>query len=300
MSIINQLRIKEIFITVVAVIALSLAAAAQTENKNPAAKSEDFIEVVAKILSIDPVKGDVSVRLEFAPQGNLSKEDGTLARNVKFDVNSSNGKLEVSFEKGKRMPPTEALLNMYDGSVNDYPFDKHKAELLFFFTAKPEKKTEKKAEEDPDAEPKSETVDEEGETEVPFTLDFTPALAGYHIETTKSKDSDETFADIEMSISRSAMVEFFAVFVMILMLGVSIAVLLLTLSILLRGRKVEIAMFSFIATVIFAFVTLRNNLPGVPPVGTASDYFSFFWAIAILSLCLLTIIFTWVFRGAQK
>ena len=87
---------------------------------------------------------------------------------------------------------------------------------------------------------------------------------------------------------------------MCLMWGVSVAVLLLVLSIVVRGRKVEIAMFSFIATLLFAFVTVRNSQPAVPPVGTLSDYLSFFWAVVILALSLLTIIITWLRRPAAK
>lgn len=316
MSAVRQLCVKKFNFRITALFTIAAAltlGAFQVAGQNaPAntsdagAKHTDYIETVAKILSIDPIKGDASVRLEFIPHGNFAKEDGTLARNVKLDVNSSNGKQEISFEKGKRMTPTEAVLNMYDGEVSDYPFDRHKAELVFWFTAKPDKPADKPkpVEESPAAEPKPETkteaTAEEVEEEVPFTLDFAPAMAGYTIETAKSKDSDDEYVNLEMSIARSSMVKFFSIFVMCLMWGVSIAVLLLVLSVVVRGRKVEIAMFSFIATLLFAFVAVRNSQPAVPPIGTLSDYFSFFWAEVILALSLLTIIFTWLRRPAAK
>ena len=59
------------------IIASGLAVSAQSDSKTPAPKSANYIETVAKVLSIDPIKGDVSVRLEFMPHGNLMKEDGT-------------------------------------------------------------------------------------------------------------------------------------------------------------------------------------------------------------------------------
>ena len=292
------------------IIASGLAVSAQSDSKMPAPKSANYIETVAKVLSIDPIKGDVSIRLEFLPHGNLMKEDGTLSRNIKFDINSSNGKQEITFEKGKKMTPTEAVLNMYDGDVSDYPFDKHKADLIFWFATKPDKPADKPkpAEENPAAETKPETksetkpqeADEEIEEEVLFTLDFVPLMAGYKIETAKHKDSDDSYADIEMTIARSGMVKFFVVFVMLMMWGVSLAVLLLVLSIVIRGRKVEIAMFSFIATLIFSFVAVRNTQPAVPPVGTLSDYLSFFGAEVVLALSLLTILFTWLIRPPMK
>lgn len=47
----------------------------------------------------------------------------------------------------------------------------------------------------------------------------------------------------------------------------------------------------------FAFVTVRNSQPFVPPVGTFSDYLSFFWAEAILgNYRLLSVVMTWLFR----
>ncbi|MBS1794980.1 MAG: DUF4436 family protein [Acidobacteria bacterium] len=275
-------------------------------------KDGNYIETIGKILSIDPIKGDVSVRLEFIPHGKFEKEDGTLARSLKLDVNSSNGKSEVSFDKGKKMTPTEVVLNMYDSEVSDYPFDSHKADLIFWFTAKPEKAAEKPADkpktegETPAAEPKPEAKPEpkaedgEDEVDIPFTFDFAPVLAGFKIDTKKSADSDETYMDYQMTIARAPLVKFFSIFVMILMWGVSIAVLLLVLSVVIRGRKVEIAMFSFIATLIFSFVAVRNAQPGVPPVGTYSDYGAFFGAEVILALGLLTILFTWLLRPAAK
>ncbi len=294
------------------VIVLALTAAAilsaqtgdQKEHSAPAngAKEKDQIEVHAWILSIDAIKGDVTARLEFTPHGSYAKEDGTLAKTIKFDTYSANGKQELTFEKGKRMPPTEVVLSMYEGEVSDYPFDRHKAQLTIWFTVKPDKPAEKpkSTEETHDVETKTAPVEEQTEVEVPLAFDFSPKLAGYTIEATKNKDSDGTFADFEMSIARSGMVKFFSIFVMILMWGVSIAVLGLVLSVVVRGRKVEIAMFSFIATLLFAFVAVRNAQPAVPPIGTFSDYTSFLWAEVILALSLLTIVFTWLMRPAAK
>ncbi len=314
MLITDKMKIKNICLStgiiIVFVIALVMATNAQTDSEkkmspasNTSANKDDHIEVVAKILSIDAIKGDVTVRLEFIPNGNFVKEDGTLARTLKLDINSSNGKQEIVFEKGKRLTPIEAVLNMYNGEVTDYPFDKHQADLAFWFSVKPDKPAEKPktTEENPAGETKPMAADAaDDEVEVPISLEFRPALAGYKIETSKYQDSDETYIDMGMKISRSPMVTFFSIFVMILMWAVSIAVLLLVLSIVVRGRKVEIAMFSFIATLLFAFVAVRNSQPAVPPIGTSSDYISFFWAEVILALSLLTILFTWLLRPAAK
>src|SRR5256885_13894944 len=66
------------------------ASIANINDKNP-----NQIEVDVKLLSIDPVKGDATARLEFAPHGDYAKDDGTLTRNLKLYVNSANAKQET-------------------------------------------------------------------------------------------------------------------------------------------------------------------------------------------------------------
>ena len=81
------------------------------------------------------------------------------------------------------------------------------------------------------------------------------------------------------------------------MWALSIAVLFLMISVLVRGRKAEIAMFSFMAALLFAFYAVRNSQPNVPPIGVLSDFLGFFWAELIVGACLLAGVFTWVFRA---
>lgn len=263
-------------------------------------KYPNGIVVTAKVLGIDAQKGDISIRLEFAPDGDLIKDDLTLTKTLKLDTESANGKTEVTFEKGKRMNATEVVLNMYEGAVEDYPFDKHKADLYIYILTKPEKKKEapkQPAASDTEEGQAKETAQEEPEEEeVPVLLIFNPTASGYTISTEKGKDSDDQYVHTILSISRSGMVTAFASFIMVLMWAVSLAVLALVFTVVIGGRKSELAMFSFIATLIFAFVTVRNSLPGVPPVGTFSDKLSFFWVEGILGFSLLAVVLTWVFR----
>jgi hypothetical protein len=287
-------------------------------------KDPNHIEAYVKILSVDPIKGDMQVRLEFVPKGNLALNDDLLARPLKLFVNSSNGKQETEFAKGKRMNAIETVVSMYDGLSTDYPFDSHSAFLEMYLTAVPDKKPDaaKPAEGSTQpaatpvatpapesgatpAEPKKEEGevkkdDAETDNDVSLAVDFYGSVPGFKIGATKTKDSDDDYVGIDMTVARSGTVVFFSAFVMFLMWGATIAVLLLVLSVILRGRKIEVGMFSFLAALIFALIAVRNAQPGIPPIGTFSDFVAFFWAEVILSLCLLTIIFTWLFRPAAK
>lgn len=300
-------------------------------------KDPNHIETFVKLLAVDPVKGDATARLEFIPHGTFAKEDGTLTQNLKLYINSATGKQEHDFQKGKRMNPVEAVISMYDGLVTDYPFDQHSGFLELYFTPSattttsqtqgatgsaqtPTPRTDTAPTPSTEAVPSptdssttggegaksaAESKEPEGsaatsEEDVSIAVDFYGSIAGYKIEAAKSAESDDAYVGIDMKIARSSTVIFFSVFVMVLMWGVTIAVIFMTLSVFLRGRKIELGMFSFLAALLFAFAAVRNSQPGVPPIGAFSDFISFFWAEVILAMCLLAIIFMWLLRPAAK
>lgn len=305
---------------------LVLRAYRQEGEKRAAVISEsgerdpNHIEVFVKLVTVDPIKGDASARLEFTPHGEFTPDEGsTLSRDIKLLVNSATGKQEHVFEKGKRMNPVDVTMNLYDGTVTDYPFDQHRAYLEMYLMSAAKEKEKVKAEVTPTpAAPQGE--DGEGEqpqpaataaapvkTEaeadddgIPIGVDFFGSIPGLNIQAEKTSQTDDDLVGIDMAFGRATTVKFFSIFVMAVMWGVTLIVLLMTFSVVMRGRKIEIGMFSFLAALLFAFVALRNAQPGSPPIGAYSDYISFFWAEIIIALCLLSIIAVWVYRPAAK
>ena len=329
----ERIKVRDIIITIAVIIVFAVSLVLvlnvyKNEGEKRSAsisdvgeKDPNHIEVDVKLVLIDPNKGDIVARMEFQPKGHFTTDDGsTLARDLKLFVNSATGKQELDFSKGKRMNPMEVVVNMYDGLVTDYPFDKHKAYLEFYFLpgkekAKDEKKTEapKPAEATATPAPAAPAAGEEQKNEgekkaeaaeksddiIPIGVDFAGSIPGFKIDAAKSKDSDEDLVGIDMTITRASTTKFFSLFVMVMMWGLTIAVLLLRLSCVLRGRKVELAMFLFTAALLFAFASVRGAQPGTPPIGTYSDFISFFWAEVIIALCLVVLVFTWLLRPTK-
>jgi len=318
----DKVKAKDIVITIAVVIVFAVALVLvlniyKSEGEKRSASVSDLgdkdpnhIEVDVKLLSIDPSKGDIVARLEFLPKGEYTKDEGlTLAKDVKLFTNGANGKQETDFAKGKRMNPMEVTVSMYDGLVMDYPFDRHSAFLeMYFLPGKEEKKSAEAPkpaatpipdtvndEKKPEAEKKA-AAEEKDDDEIPIGVDFVGSVPGFKIDAAKSKESTNDYVGIDMTVARASTTKFFSLFVMVMMWGLTIAVLLLTLSVVLRGRKVEVSMFSFTAALLFAFSTVRNAQPGTPPVGTYADFISFFWAEVIIALCLVALVFTWVAR----
>src|SRR5262249_53536435 len=247
------------------------------EGKNRSFKVEDkqnagndYIDVDVKVISVDPVKGEMTARINFQPQGALAKDEFSPAEDITLLVNSATGKQEHKFEKGKRMNPVDATVSL-DGQANDYPFDSHVAELFLIMTtpvkAKPAEPQEPADEEKP--APKKQTQASVFDTNepVPMAVEFSGSIPGLKLEAEKDKETDVGITQVNMQVSRSSTVVFFSVFVMILMLCLACVVVMMMMRFWLGKRKIELGAMSVYGAMLFAFPALRNSQPGVPPLG---------------------------------
>ena len=241
---------------------------------------ENRIDVSGRIVTADPIKGDVVVRLEFTPHGSFaSGEGGALARDLDLSISSATGKNTHEFKKGKRMSPVEAVVEIYEGEPMDYPFDSHTAELSFFF------------------EPSAKAGEAGGNEAIPMAVEMRGSVAGLRLDTEYAKENTPDHAVIDISIQRASTAVFFSVFIMIAMWALVIGVISLVYRVFAGHRKIEISMFSFLGALLFAFPALRNSQPGTPPIGTMSDFIAFFWAEVIIALSLLSVVLRWLIRG---
>lgn len=247
------------------------------------------IDASVKIVSADPVKGDVVARLELTPVGTYLAEDGvTLTRDLDLFISSATGKQVHEFKKGKRMGPVEAVLDMYNGDAMDYPFDQHDAELIMYFETPTPSAKDAAAATAPEAA---------GSDDIPVSLQLAGAVNGLSIEAEKAKENTADYVSLDLTIKRATTARFFSIFIMCAMWLLSAAVLFLVFHILADRRKIEVSMFSFLGALLFAFPALRNSQPGTPPIGTYGDFLAFFWAEMLIALCLLTILTVWLVRG---
>ena len=241
---------------------------------------ENRIDVSGRIVTADPIKGDVVVRLEFTPHGSFASGDGgMLARDLDLYVSSATGKNVHEFKKGKRMSPVEAVVEIYEGEPMDYPFDSHTAELSFFF------------------EPTVKAGEASSNEAIPVAVEMRGSVAGLRLDTEYAKENTPDHAVIEISIQRAMTAVFFSVFIMVAMWALVIGVISLVYRVFAGHRKIEISMFSFLGALLFAFPALRNSQPGTPPIGTLSDFIAFFWAEVIVALSLLSVVLRWIIRG---
>ncbi|MBW1637699.1 DUF4436 domain-containing protein [Microbacterium resistens] len=86
-----------------------------------------------------------------------------------------------------------------------------------------------------------------------------------------------------------------ALMVIMPVLGLTVAIMVF------RGRRrVEVGFFTWNAGMLFATPTLRNFLPGQPPVGSWVDYLVVLWVIAGLILALMISVVGWYRWGSPQ
>jgi hypothetical protein len=253
---------------------------AETSNRRSvfdtdATQEPNRVDATAQIVGLDPIKGELTVRLDMQPVGDLVNADGrTLARDLKLVTNAATGPAERALPKGKIIAATDIVVSMYDGEVTDYPFDRQSTNLDLSLTGT-----------DADSTP------------IPLNLSFNGAWHGFAIDAVPDPATGPGQVYIDMSLARSGTTIAVAIFIMVLQLGLALALLVLLFSLIRGARKVELGMFSWMGAMLFAFPALRNASPGIPPiVGTLSDFLAFFWAESIVAIVLVVSVGLWLFR----
>ena len=240
-----------------------------------------YVANECKVLGVDLIKGEMYVRMTFNPNGNLVDKEGALTTDLVLFVNSATGGENRLYEKGKNMNATDITLDLYGGTVTNYPWDRHYAQLITYLE-KPVK--------DAESEP------------VPMQTSFIGQVAGVKIRTTLDKQ-ETSFKNgkfvVKMEITRSTIILIVVTFAIVLLWLITLTVIAMLLAVLF-GRKVELAMFAFMAGFLFSFVAFRNAMPGAPPIGALSDYVAFFWGYAFISIALIILTVTWLIRDRQK
>jgi len=256
----------------------------------------NHIAIDVKITNIDPIEGIVEARLQFTPKGNLLAADKvSLDRTLWLEVNADRGKAEYEFKRGDAMSPITVTFSLFGGNANYYPFDHHNG-LMHFDLSTPVVNGKMPSEQD--------IVDGKaplpGYEQVPFTIDFDGSFGGYTLRVDEVDEDQIGYADLNMSISRSPTVITFACFVMLLKWLLAMTTVFMMLSVTVRGRRVELSMFTWMAALLFALPPLRNSMPDIPPIGSLPDFVAFFWAEGLVAISLICIAFTWLKRPPHK
>ncbi len=244
------------------------------------AQQPAYVQVFARVMSVDAIKGEMVVRLQFEPQGSLVGEDGVSPnQDLLMYINSATGKSRQDFPKDESMTPHDTVLDL-DGGFWEYPFDAHAAYLEIVLSEVQTGEQEAAAQDEA----------------VPLAIEFLGDVGGYSISASEQQ-AETGYSLINIQVERSTSVVAFAVLIMVLqwMLALCAFGVMVVWT---RGRQFEVTMFGWMGALLFALIPLRNAMPSVPPVGVLSDFLSFYWSLIIISVSMVVSVTTWLWRGS--
>lgn len=265
-----RIAVQAAVIAVVAVLAPSAIHLASAT----AAPSFNGIVLDARLTTVNTAAASATVRIDPTPGGSFARPPfDLLAKDVVLYTTTVNGSLAHSYRAGNFMDPFETTVPL-DGDTSTYPFHHLKLEISALASTAGGVRS--------------------GKT-VPLQLRFSNGLAGYRVST-QSAVREGPVVDVVLHVDPSWAAVLFAVFIMVVMWALALGALAVAVSLLVRRRRFEGAFAGFLAVLLFAFPTVRNSLPGIPPVGVLFDYASFFWAEALVALAVIALIVGWTAR----
>lgn len=99
-------------------------------------------------------------------------------------------------------------------------------------------------------------------------------------------------AVFDVGLERSGSTFASARFMMGAMWALAVSVLVGGWFLVTRRRGLTWPALGWMAATLFALAAFRNTAPGAPPVGSLLDYVAFFWAEAIIALCIVVVVVT--------
>ncbi len=240
-------------------------------------QNKQRLEILASIQNTDPIKDEMELRLDFIAVGDelIDANTNQLRQDIYLVANGAD-KTEFVFKKGQRLSATYMTFGLYDGSYTSYPFDQHKLDFELVAWVGSAHLDESKI--------------------LPLYFELASHGQGFNVSAKEdpSSRSSEGYVAAELRVVRSATTILWAVFVMLLLWAMAWAVISVTHAFVTGKRKLEFGAFTWMGSMLFAFVGFRSAAPGAPLIGALIDVLAFFWAELIVATCLVITVFTYL------
>jgi hypothetical protein len=248
-----------------------------------------YLDVGVRIVGVDLEKEKLALQLECVPNGGDLYDGFSVPSHLKYPIYLDVGISDTGTQETKVFSGMSdgGLVDVdldLDGNVEDYPSDRHVAVLwIDAYRVLPGRFT----------------------YPLPIRLDAYGAWPGLNVklkasgmDTSTGRLSENegiTGREVNFAVTRSQVTTTVVYLSVVLTWILIVSVIGMVVSVLFARRTSEIAMLAFFGTLLFAMTAFRNALPGAPPMGTTSDYLSFFWGyvVAIVAIGVVAADFLW-------
>lgn len=219
------------------------------------------VEATVWITKVDAASDTIAMTVaDVRPYGSLADATGNFAQDATLTTNAI-GTWKVPITEGDTAADSDQKVTV-TGSITDYPFDRYTADVELH------------------------VLGADG-TELPVALTVFDTDPFFTVK--RSLDPHQSGGQIVgLAIHRSPPTTVFAVFIMVLMLGLSSAAVIAAYYLQSGRRGLNFTACSMMGALLFALIPLRNAVPGNPPIGSVIDFASFFIAEAIISISLIS------------
>jgi hypothetical protein len=236
------------------------------------AGSEPPLDLTLNVLSLDPIREVINVRIETAkPSESRWWRPSADVRDFVVHVDDRFLTFQMAVEGSRASAVLEIGLK---GSISGYPLDHYVGRLSIRASRKG------------------------NEAAQPIRLTVWPLVSNWNVEMSRSDPASETRAGVDLNIQvdrpRSFIVLAFAFYAAMALIGLS--GLTIGTLVFLGVRPVEPGMTGALAAMIFSIPALRGILPGAPPLGIHADALILVWVQLAVILGLTLFVITWVWR----
>jgi hypothetical protein len=244
-----------------------------------ASAADARVRLYLQPLQIDTVNDSLQVRISVVPDASTDEAAPTIA-DRDFLLKIRRGKQIEHVRVNARQPLPEVTFDfdLEGGSVRDYPLDRYLSLMTLAATEQAQDGTEKP---------------------LPIHVTAWEGLLGFSVKCQPTEMQPPGGLRLQFDISRTGPVMFFGIATYVAMIVMTMCALAIGSLVFIGIRRIEVTLVGALGAMIFALPSLRNALPGSPPLGVRADILVFFWAElgAIVALCLFTT--AWARRGAQ-
>lgn len=242
----------------------------------------EVTRVQATAMGVSPSSGELRARLSVTPSAELKDDAKRLTQPLSVVVNGAQGLESRNYEIGETPAPFGVDLPLTQGSTTRYPFDRYQGPLRI-----------------------SLRLDTgEGEPEPhPFVLEARSAVEDFVLSASQGEDAlpvAQSSNSLEWTATRPATTTVYAVWLMVLMLGLAVTGVLIAWSVVIWMVDLPFWVFGYFVGVLFALPPLRDSLPGRPPPGTIFDFASFYWAVTVIGASLILMLAIWLRRTRDE
>ena len=219
----------------------------------------DRITLQVEAADLDTGNGSLDLQIRPVPHGNFeSARPGELSVPLQLQVVSSGGPAEsFDFPAAQLVDPVAVSIDT-SGGAHGFPFDRPRMDFRLAALS--------------------------GEQLVPIDVKMADGTEGWNLSGTVR--GDDGVLRVAVDAGRETLAISFAIFYIAGIVVIALITVAVIGGAVARGR-VDFNQIIWLGAMLVAIPAVRNEMPGVPPIGTAVDLFVFFPSIVIVGVALL-------------